>query len=357
MIVPISSAPKIESSVVTLPMYRDHIKYDSLRFFGFNPPLDLYRPNGCVDRIWTKDERDLILAKLCEAQEMMEDHTNLKFGKQWVEDEIVGGAYPTVFVKHRPVYQAGHPRLSVVGSSVTVDDVTADPFVWTIADTTVTMEQIKAGQIKVKYAGEDIELHPSSVTVSGGTLTITIPKWRAVAWEQADNPRDGLAYTAEDVWQRDIDVFLEEVDDQVAAVTFYCDSCSCAQNCDEATATGCAKIKMGMMGKLDIWRTDTLNLCCPPYRAKVGYQTGIPVTKRMEAAIIRLAHSLMEAPPCGECRHTHNLWATDRELLKDFQGSMNPFGEYTRGAWTALKVCEQLIKTYHIPAGGVLGRG
>jgi len=222
-----------------------------------------------------------------------------------------------------------------------VMDHSADPARVTVA-TTVTDED----EIKVFYPDSTQEIIPNRIVISGGSATIYIPRCRMVRSDLLDTPADGLDYENITNFQQTVDVTRVYNDDSTQAELVDPHNCStgCASGgCTEYTHTGCIYVRQPEMGILDILPASysggawTRSSCSRRFSiSRLNYYAGAdPITKQMQDAIVRLAHSKMPQEPCA-CDPVSQLWARDRNVPDQMteERANCPFG-LSDGAWTA----------------------
>ena len=186
----------------------------------------------------------------------------------------------------------------------------ADPAVVGPIATTVTDEN----EIIVFHPGTDVEINPSAITISGGNVTIQIPRCRMVLASLAQTPADGLDYTDTTNFEQTVDVkrIYNDTSTQGELVYPHGKSCgcvgTCSCSCGEDTDTACIYVRDSETGIVDVlkatysggvWSRATTRCGCAQI-ARLNYYAGLdPLTPQAEDAIVRLAHSKMPDPPCG----------------------------------------------------------
>lgn len=355
-----------ENSAVALPRYAQILGYSECQFFGVRQ--DGNTAYECRD-IWTKSQRDNVARYLGSAQRMIEDEIGYFLSRRWVAGTLagtVGGderlvdqteAWRRWYLLTRWPYVAevGVRAVTTIEDGATVDH-TADPAVIAVT-TTVT----DSSEIVVYHPGTTIEIHPSAITIAGGTATISIPRCRMVLASLADNDTTGLDYTVDANFEAEVDVVRVWTDGSTNATLVWPHRCSggCASNgCSEYTQTACVYVRDARLGVVDVspasyvggsWVRSGLGCACGaglPEYVRLYYRAGIgAIDQRMEDAIVRLAHSLMPEEPCG-CDVAKRLWHRDRTVPQVLTAErLNcPFG-LADGAWVAYQLA-QTIKFY-----------
>jgi hypothetical protein len=357
-VVPDESTLTAEDSAVTLPRYAQIIQNPPCAFFGVR--RDSETEYECRD-VWMKHYRDNIAHYLAEAQQELEDFIGYFLMPRWVvglpdgstpERQIDNQQYSQpmhdrqnymVLAKWGYVIEAGKKATASIADGAAVDH-TSDPAVVGPIATTVT----DTSEVKVYHPDTMVEIHPSAMTISGGNLTITIPRCRMVKSALADNPSGGLDYDDVTNFETTVDVIREYCDPSEHAVLIWphkCSALSCC-TCSDYRQDGCIYIKNPRLGMFDVlpaayssgsWTCATCFDCDhDPEYIQMYYRAGIEnLTRQMEDAIVRLAHAKMPDEPCG-CEISQRLWARDRNIPTALtrERANCPFG-MRDGAWVA----------------------
>lgn len=344
-IVPVQSDLINEASAVRLARYSKIISYPECAFFGVNNPAD-EDDNGQCREIWVKDNRDTILKYLAEAQFEIEQTTGYPLAPRYIGESQPDQFQDWQTFKRRIVTKFA--RFIEAGVEATADislgeaiNTAVDPGIIGPVVTTVT----DTSEVHVYHPGLDVEIDPSSVTITGGNLTIELPRCRTVKQEFADNPVTGLAYADLANFESTVDIKRTYTDTSTQATLAYPEGCT---DCTEQTISGCVYVRNPRVGVLDIQLSGNgNNLCtCNPQIIRLNYLAGMDVlTRQAVDAIIRLAHSKMPNEPCG-CRVVQRLWGRDREIPEILSAErLNcPFG-LSNGAWVAFQF-SQAMKIY-----------
>ena len=332
----------VENSVVTLALYQKVINYPECAFFGVNMTGETTR-GRC--RIVSKSDRDAIQNALAEAQQEIEQVTGFPLEPKWFASEqhqygpiAPGLRYrqwqiaPVVLTKKSNVIEIGTRAETTISAGEAVDN-TSDPAVIGPVATTVTDED----EIRIFHPGTDIEIDPSSITIVGGNVTITVPRCRLVLASLADNPSQGLDYTDLANFEATVDVKRIYNDSSTEATLVHPKRCGCTED----THSGCIYIDDYEIGKLEISRNGaSCNCGCTPEFVRVNYRAGLTglgdeVLQQVRDMVIRLAHSKMPYEPCG-CDLGANMWRRDRNVPDTLtRERVNcPFG-LSDGAWFA----------------------
>lgn len=332
----------ISDLAVPLPRYFQLIQNQECGGWGVNNPDD--PEPGCRD-IWSKFQRDEVERYLAEAQEEIEQQISYPMTKRWFTDERHAYRYP-VFTNWGKVIEGGVRATLTIQAGAAVNHA-SDPAVIGPIATTVT----NTDEIFVYHPGTDVEIIPSAITLSGGNVTIQIPRCRMVLASLADNPAEGWSYSDLANFEATVDVKRVYNDPSTNAVLIWPHQCTavCAQGgCSDYTHTGCEYVRLPEIGSLGVtpatytagqWTVTTSGnpACCrgKAQFVRLNYRAGVVATRQMEDAIVRLAHSKMPDEFCG-CEVWARLWRRDRNVPEILtRERLNcPFG-LSDGAWIA----------------------
>lgn len=330
-----STALVNQSSAVRLAEYAQIIGYPECNFFGVNADID----TGFQCReIWTKNQRDLVAYYLAEAQDEIENEIGYFLSPKWTNGQqfIDWQSYrnPTV-LRYAYFIAAGVEGNSDISLGEAVDNST-DPAVIGPVATTVTDET----EIRVYHPGLDVEIDPSGIIISGGNVTIEIPRCRLVKQSVADNLTTGLDY--DDLTNFESAVDIKRVyNDTSTDATFVYQKCN---DCTDATKNVCIYPVNTRLSIVNLPLGNCQNVCgCYPSFVKLNYYSGLQTLPRQaKDTIIRLAHSKMPNEPCG-CAVVKMLWQRDNNVPDVLTAErLNcPFG-ISDGAWIAWKFAQSM---------------
>jgi hypothetical protein len=281
-------------------------------------------------------QRDEVIRYLAEAQEEIEQQVNFYLCPTWVTDETHQMRCP-VQTNWGKVIAGGVQATSTIRAGAVVNH-TYDPAISGPIVTTLT----STAEIKVFYPGSDLEIEPKKMLISGGFLTIWIPRCRMVKPDLMDNPESGLDYNDTANFLATVDVKRVYNDPSTNATLVWPHQCSAvcaAGGCSEYTNTGCIYVRMPEVGSVDVtpatysagaWSSLNGVGCCRgmPQFVRLNYYSGNQtLTRQMEDAIVRLAHSKMPDEFCG-CEVWTRLWRRDRNIpeILTRERLNNPFG-------------------------------
>lgn len=352
-IVPSTSTLIEENSAVTLALYQQYIGYPPCAFFGVNNADEVQR-GRCG--ILLKSNRDQIVTYMSEAQQELEGFLTYPLTRQFFTDEQHSfgptqlglrfspwKVYPPTLAFRGRILAAGVVAIDDIALATPVDQ-TSDPAVIGPIATTAT----DVTEIRVYHPGTDVEMDPSTVTIAGGFVTITIPRCRTVLASLAENPVTGWDYTVLANFEVSADVKVVSVDASTNAVIVYPQDCGCSETLQSA----CMYIDNASIGSFDVkpatyaaatgWTKAAWLLCSNnigPTAIRLNYRAGLTeTTTQTRDMIIRLAHAKMPCAPC-ECDPAAALFRRDTTLSKiqTAESMNNPFGLRTNGAWFAYK--------------------
>lgn len=286
--------------------------------------------------IWTLFQRQELARALCEAQEEIEKVAGFFLQPKWIEEEphrcSPTGNYTTLW---NYIIDGGVGTVSTIQAGAVVDH-TADPAVVGSIATAV----MDPNEVKVYYPGTDQEITPSNIVISGGSVTVYIPRCRLVGTNYIDNPDGGLDYNDLSLFQQSVDV-MRIYNDTSDPGEFVIRT---AGECENETLALCIDVKDSEIGSILAYQT--ANASCrvsPVDQARLNYVSGLTSFDRIaELAIVRLAHSKMPGEPCGYDR-IKEMWRKDNTIpvVLSVERLECPFG-VSNGAWMAWKFAGQI---------------
>lgn len=349
----------IPNCAVPLSRYAKIINYEEAAFWGVTYDNQILA--GC-DPLWTEAQRFAIQNALAEAQQEIEEQLNYPLCPTWVtgtlDDEFNHNdrwvdqqtfRY-SLLTRYPRLISAGVRTVTTVGAS---SSVTHGPIVGVIGP--LATDALSTDEIYVYYPNSDREITPSKITISSGTVTIEIPRYRMVIQEFLNTPKSGIKYNILGNFLTTVDVKRIYNNPSVNAVLVrgHCNNNQCVNGCGECTRAACIYIRDPYIGQIDIspadWNSDTQSwgskiICSSNYsRVRLNYLCGLRyLNLKAEIALIRLAHSKMGKPPC-QCDKTNDMWAGDYAVpnILTRERINCPFG-LSNGAWTAWKWAQGL---------------
>lgn len=336
-----------EYNAVTLPRYAQIVRIDECLVYGVTNASNQDTGNNCRGP-WLEHTREWLIRYLAMAQQMIEEQVDYALSPRWFTEEI----QPYNWRHHNPI-QVREGYLIEAGIQATSDislgeaiDQTSDPAIVGPVATTVT----DINEVFIYHPGTDQEMIPSAITISGGNLTIEIPRCRTVTIANQDNPSTGLDYNDLTNFETTCDIKRIYNDPSVNAEIVYPHKCNAACSCSETTQTACIYIRHPRLGIIDVkpatysngsWSGKITNCCDYPEFIRLNYKAGRETTYQIEEAIIRLAHTLMPAEFCSSCNTWQQFHKRDNEMPQVLtRERINcPFG-VKNGAWFAWTLVE-----------------
>lgn len=268
---------------------------------------------------------------LHEAQEDLEEIIQYPIGKKWFSYER-HKPKTSILTKFGKIIASGIQATTNLSLAATVD-LTVDPCVITINPIAQPSDY---SEIHVFHPATDVEIIFSNIlwdAVNG--LRIYVPKCRLIATAYEENPPEGWVYSDNTHFEATVDVKRIYNDPTTQARLVYRKPLTdFDQELYKVTDQYIQRADIGLM-EIKFLTSD----CCNDYEwLDVNYCAGTEeVSRSMENAIIRLAHSKMATEPCG-CDITQRMWKRDRfvpEILTRERINC-PFG-MSDGAWYAWK--------------------
>lgn len=335
-----------EYNAVTLPRYAQIVRVNECLIYGVTNAPGQDNSNNCRGP-WMEHTREWMVRYLAIAQQMIEDQVNYPLSPRWFTDEIQ--IYDQlnnnpIQIKEGYVIEAGIKATSNISLGETIDQ-SSDPAIIGPVATAVTDEN----EIFIYHPGSNQEIIPSSVTISGGFVTIEVPRCRTVTIANQDNPSTGLNYNDLSNFETTVDVKRVYNDPSTNAEIVYPHQCGtlCSLNgCSEATQTGCIYLRNPKLGIVDVqpaiysngnWRGACLKSCICPEFVRLNYKAGrTDNIYEIEEAIVRLAHTLIPSEFCSSCNTWQLYHRRDNEMppVLTRERINCPFGE-KNGAWFA----------------------
>lgn len=254
------------------------------------------------DAIWLQSDRDGLAIALAQAEEMREQELGYHLSPKYTDDEELPYGQPILLDK-KHVIEIGSEKCEVIQSGValvlSVGGVINDPVIITVA-TTVT----DSSEIKVYYPGEDVEIRPQSVVISGGVVTISIIRARLITWEAANSNCDPAPrYDNDANFITTIDVKRCYTDVSDGAFLVWDGSCCTQCNFTELIQQLYPRIEHYRIAEVS-WKMGTylsgiwtpvccMSHRCEPSRIRVSYLSGRKSSVLTEIQTIRLAHTLL----------------------------------------------------------------
>jgi hypothetical protein len=337
---------RCDDLAVPLPLYAQVISYEECAFFG------VIDPNSTISHsnrpLWTKRERDFVAHFLAEAQTEIEDVCKYPLKARWIESERHDFEDP-LLLKWRNVIEGGVEGTDFIDEDAPVS-YAAEPATVGPITTTVTDSE----EVYVYHPDTCARIYPSNIDITGGQLTIEIPRCRLLT--AAGQAEGGVDYedtgAVAGLFEQVVDVVRVYNDDSTEAEFVWPHgSTGCAQ-CAGTTSDGCITVLNSVIGEVDVkpasyngsWSSSSWSCFCHyPAYIDVNYRAGLTrLTAQARDAIVRLAHSKMPHDPCN-CDPPNWLWTRDKNIPKALtRDRINcPFG-LSDGAWIAWQFAESM---------------
>jgi len=319
---------------LTLDRYQEILGLPIAAFNGLNKPDET--PVYACSTIWKQFNRDNLARFLASAEEKREQELGYFIAPKYTSLDEYPISNPLI-LKKKYLISLGIQVVTTVQNAIAVThrDIGGnilDPI--TLAITTALT--IVPANVVVQYAGEDVPIHPSSVTFSGGVLTILIPRSRLVKPSLNDDREDPLMYDNDNNFVTTVDVKYVSYD-ATEAVHYI----SFGENFAETSTEGIGLIKDK---RLSIVELDTSVLSCVLGFAdcssasnpivRISYLSGRQQSIMTDMQTLRLAHCLMPFEPCG-CEAAYQYWRDD--VTENAQSIITPYGSKNGAveAWVA----------------------
>lgn len=320
---------------MSIDRYQEIMRLPIAAFNGLNKPDE--EPVYQCSQIWKQGERDGLALHLAQAEEMRELELGYHLAPKYIEDEEHEWA-TTLILDRKHLIEVGQAATSVIQSGVSLtlgDEATPNDPVQIDVATSVT----DANEICVFYPGETVKIKPSSISISGGTATIKIPRSRLVDPSLLDDREDHLDYYENDNFLTTVDVKRCYTDPLSVATIVWLGTTDCTDLCTTSTQVAClvaagrrsrrisevemspAAVSNGALASSAYTHYHT------PISVKVSYKSGRQKSQKTELLTARLAHTLMPNKPCS-CPTVHQYWQEDtkeQDIWTPYGKSMGAF--------------------------------
>lgn len=308
---------------LTLDRYAELLRIPEAAFNGLNKSDD--DQQFACNTIWKQYNRDHLATYLSAAEERRETEIKFNISKKYLEEDYMYKSY---------LYNLNKAHLAIVGEqtttvisteTVTYRDIYAaiiDPIILTIA-TTVT----DTDELKVYYPGEDVEIHPSNISISGGVATIKIPRSRLVKPELNDNRDDHLYYETDTNFLETVDVKRVYYNETEGVKLVWLNCTTGAEQTQRAKSeiddyeNSIIRVAPANYSN-GAWAYTAFMYAGSPHKVRVRYLSGKIQSMNTQLLTLRLAHALMPYKPI-DCESVTQYWQNDAEI-----GSRNPMTPY-----------------------------
>ena len=355
----------IKNGIETLPIsqaeYARYIAHEECRFFGVRADDE---PDLACGNCWGITQRTRIALALSAARDLIEQQLGFSLSRTAETGEMGTGERQywdyNIRLNKAHLYSLGVYEYTAEVNR-TLDWTDTDPA--SISFTT----DCGVDAIEVLYPDEEevIRIQPSSITKSGTTMTIEIPRCRLVKKEiieVSDDLETCVDYETDSNFLTTVDTRCRSINCTTPLNLIWLSSdVLSSSECGEVTQAGCGSV---VNRRLSIIRpsaatwtgasftVSSLSYCVEPIEIAVSYIAGLhPLPEALRQGLVRLAHSLMPAEPCG-CELSLAAWKRDREEAPVVAKETCPWG-MTAGAYYAWKS----LDTYRVGDGGLLSAG
>jgi hypothetical protein len=310
---------------VSLDRYQELIRLPEAAFNGIMRASDA----DCYEcaAIWKQSDRDGLAIGLAQAEQMREAELGYFVAPKYIADEEQEYKFPIV-LNMKMLIGIGTSNIDDirlnVPLSLSAGGVIYDPVVINVA-TIVT----DPNEICVFYHGYNVQIHPSSVTISGGIVTIKIPRSRLLNPCVDTNCDPPPEYDDDNNFLTTVDVkrcYLDPSDGAYMVCKSGCDPCSSTDQLlytrivDHRTSIvkyHPATYANGVSTCIDI-------SCCTPSYLRISYLSGRVSSMSTEMDTIRLAHTLLPSITPYSADICKGCWIGDRDIVKGAE--FTPYG-------------------------------
>lgn len=328
---------------LTLDRYQEIMRFPIAAFNGLHKADEA----GCYDcaAIWKQTDRDGMALALAQAEQMREHELGYFLSPKYVVGDEYDYEFPLILT-NKYLIAVGTRRVDVIesGASLTLRDLGGniiDPVV-VVTPTTVT----NPDEICVYYPNEDIEIHPSKVTISGGNATIEIPRSRLVSPSVDTNCEPPPEYDDDTNFLATVDVKHCYTVEPGAYFYWFGNQCDIfsVPNLSTANQSAYARIVSSRLSIVKlypgvyaggIWSGASMSYCYQPTFVRVSYLSGIRSSSQTELDTARLAHTLLPNIIPDRVDLCSGCWKGDME--RDTSQLVTPYGMSTGAiaAWMA----------------------
>lgn len=329
--------PGNQTLALTIDRYQEIMRLPINAFNGLNNPDEV--PVYECSTIWKQSERDNLAMFLAQSEEMRELELGYHIAPKYLEDEEHRYSVP-IILDRKYLVAVGVVATTDIQDGVVlalgIETAPNDPVEF---DVDITGKGVaNSSEVCVYYPGESVKIYPSSISISGNTATIKIPRARLVKPALNDNRDNHLDYYENDNFLEAIDVKRYYTETSGGAYIVwgspermhaghitYPDASETTQHAN-VQIMGNKAYKLGIVHCYPA--TATLagayyQLCVQPRIIRISYLSGRQSSMKTEMETARLAHVLMPNMPCT-CPYVQQYWIDDR--TKDPSGLVTPYG-------------------------------
>lgn len=337
MIIPSLAASGAQDMAVPLARYAQIVNYDECALWGVR---DDTLPDRACRPIWTVQQREDARRYLALAQSMIEEQVRYPLVDRWFVEEhpltlgerewntlCCWGAVGPVVLDHAYLVEAG-ARAKTLVSAALAPDYTIDPATVTLSaallDGLYGVDNWPAPDEIVLEHDNGETIYSSGYMADASGYSYTVPWCRLVQPGLAAlaTPGEPLHYEDPTIYALTVQAWWERSDPAYQAA--FLDASG------EVVRLGRADPYNATLGHVLVTPATTdgditllpavsaaspLVVGCRPrwLRLRVYYRARGPLTRELESAIVRLAHTLMPSEPCG-CEVLTAMWERDREV-------------------------------------------
>ena len=310
-----------QNTAVPLHLYFRYIGHKECA--GMGVYVETSQDDRYCRHIWTANERQIVADALARAQADFESVIGYFLTRTWVYDSLADTEDERLVddqVIAGNQVRTRYPRLLEMGSYSETEVEAGAEVVHTTDPAIITVtvpDGLNAEQIVVYFEGTPRKIYTSKVTISSTTATIEIPRCRLVKPDLSNNPGVGVNYDDLANFVDAVDVYYWAADQSDQAVlrgrklnpTFGEDT-GTAWLWVENAHVGVVRPFVGTYSDGNWTRS---NISCTSYsRIGLNYSCGMRILPEpIISGVIRLAHSMMAAQPCG-CDDVTRLWERDQ---------------------------------------------
>lgn len=316
---------------LTLDRYAELLRIPTAAFNGLNKPDDELK--FACNAIWKQHNRDHLAVYIAMAEERRRQELDFHLSPTY-ESVDYGYSYPLIISKKHLIEIGEKTTVTIsLGEAVSLGTYD-DPVVFAIV-TTVTEED----EIKVFYPGEDVEIHPSSISISGGTATISIPRGRLVKPSLNDNRDDPLDYYDDSNFLATVDIKRVYYSESAGVKFMWLNPTTgsymyqTAKPIIEDAEEGIVRCVPATYSG-GTWGLTAFLYSGKPYKIRLKCVSGIQQSMNTQLLTARLAHTLMPYKPI-DCESVTQYWQNDNTLNP--RKVMTPYGDKNGAveAWVA----------------------
>ena len=302
----------LPSTMLSLDRYQELMRIPIAAFNGLLKDDEA----PCFDcaYVWKQTDRYALAEAIAQAEEMRIAELGY-FPYPAYTSETVDYVFPLI-LSRKHLIAVGSETCTVISSGVALnlglETAPNDPVVIAVA-TTVT----NSSEIRVYHPGETIEIHPSSISISGGIATIRIPRARLISPFIDTNCDPPPSYYENDNFITSVDVKRCYTDPSTGAMFYWWGNGSCPvfptlMNCccdlhqlstfaqdSQLAFADIINARLAIVklypGSFDgtTWTAASFSNCGRPDKVVVNYRSGRTLSMLTEMNTIRLAHTLL----------------------------------------------------------------